>query len=102
MKKKPTEEAALKSLRNIEENTSEIVGKLDKIVNRMDRMSRLSTALTGIAMLIIIWMTVITVFRESLWRIVGVLIGFGICVMLIKFLKAPWTRPNCRGKEDTA
>ena len=91
MKKKPTEEAALKSLRNIEENTSEIVGKLDKIVDRMDRMLRLSTTLTGITMLIIIWMTVITVsmtFRESWFGILLSIVSVWIGIYIILALRA--------------
>lgn len=89
MKKKPTEDAALKSLRKIEENTSGIVGKLDKIVDRVDRTSRLSTTLTWITMLIIMWMAVFTVsitLRESwvgiIFSIVGVGIGMGIILAL--------------------
>lgn len=90
MKKKPTEEAALKSLRNIEENTSEIVGKLDKIVDGVDRTLRLSTALTGITTLIMIWMTVFTVsmtFRESWFGILLSIVSLWVGIYVILALR---------------
>ena len=95
MKKKPTEDAALKSLRKIEENTSGIVGKLDKIVDRVDRTSRLSTILTCIMMLIVMWMAVFTVsitLRESWLGIVYLIVSVGIGISVIlafRVLKKP-------------
>lgn len=91
MKKKPTEDAALKSLRKIEENTSGIVGKLDKIVDMVDRTSRLSTTLTWITILIIMWMAVFTVsitLRESWEGIVYSIVGGGIGMGIILVLRA--------------